>query len=532
MKRKTPESTRPVPKTIRCAIYTRKSTEEGLEQEFNSLDAQREAAEAYIASQKAEGWVCLADRYDDGGFSGGNIERPALKRLLADVEADRIDCIVVYKVDRLSRSLLDFTRIMETLDRREVSFVSVTQQFNTTSSMGRLTMNILLSFAQFEREIISERTRDKMWAARKKGKWVGGHPVLGYDVDSRGGRLVVNEAEAARVRSVFELYLDRQSLMETLKELDLRGWVNKRWITKKGRDTGGKPFTKTGLSKLISNMLYIGKVPFHGEVYDGEHDAIVSEHLWQRAQEVLRRNNNNGGSQVRNKYGALLKGILRCGSCGSAMTHTHTLKRNTRYRYYVCTTAQKRGWETCPTKSVPASEIERFVIDRIRGIGRDPGVLIKTLEQCRNQNRESVVRLEAEQKALQRELKRHQSEVRQLVRETATHGHGTSPATVQLADLKERIRVTEQRVTAIRDERVELSREQVDEREIAKALSLFDPVWDTLSPKEQARVIRLLVVQVRYDGEQGKISVTFRPTGIRFLAEEAVRRRGDDRTDP
>jgi site-specific DNA recombinase len=193
-------------KTIRCAIYTRKSTEEGLQQEFNSLDAQREASEAFIVSQKHEGWQVITDHFDDGGYTGGNMDRPALKRLLAAVEARSVDCIVVYKVDRLSRSLLDFARIIEIFDRNGVSFVAVTQQFNTTSSLGRLTLNILLSFAQFEREIISERTRDKMSAARRKGKWIGGHPVLGYDIDNKGGRIIVNPAEAEQVRTIFELY--------------------------------------------------------------------------------------------------------------------------------------------------------------------------------------------------------------------------------------------------------------------------------------------------------------------------------------
>ena len=227
--------------TVRCAVYTRKSTEEGLEQEFNSLDAQRESAEAYIASQKGEGWQCLPGHYDDGGYTGGNMERPALKRLLADIKDGKVDCIVVYKVDRLSRSLLDFVKIMETLEKHKVSFVSVTQQFNTTSSMGRLTLNILLSFAQFEREIISERTRDKVHAARRKGKWTGGRPVLGYDVDPKGGKLIVNADEAARVRAIFELYLERQSLAATVKELDARGWRNKFWVTKDGKQAGGYP---------------------------------------------------------------------------------------------------------------------------------------------------------------------------------------------------------------------------------------------------------------------------------------------------
>jgi site-specific DNA recombinase len=212
-----------VPKPIRCAIYTRKSTEDGLEQEFNSLDAQRECAEAYIASQRQERWVALANRYDDGGFSGGNVDRPALQELIADIEAGAVDAVVVYKVDRLSRSLLDFARIMEVFDKRKISFVSVTQQMNTNSPMGRLTLNVLLSFAEFERLVISERTRDKMCAARRRGKWTGGYPALGYNADPVSKRLVVNEDEAVRVRAIFETFLKSQSLLRTLRSIDRRG---------------------------------------------------------------------------------------------------------------------------------------------------------------------------------------------------------------------------------------------------------------------------------------------------------------------
>ncbi|MFO7897892.1 MAG: recombinase family protein [Planctomycetota bacterium] len=516
------------PPDVRCAVYTRKSTDEGLEQEFNSLDAQREAAESYIASQKAKGWVCLPDHYDDGGFTGGNMNRPALQRLMSDIQGGKVDCVVVYKVDRLSRSLLDFARLIGTFDEHRVSLVSVTQQLNTTSSMGRLTLNILLSFAQFEREMISERTRDKMHAARKKGKWIGGWPMLGYDVHPRGGRLVVNEAEAAKVRSIFETYLDRQSLTETAKELDRRGWTNKEWVTRKGHKAGGGVFTKTSVSKLLTNMVYIGKVSFRGEIYEGEHEAIVSKELWDRVQAILRRNMNSGGQHVRNKHGALLKGLLYCGSCDTAMTHSHTTKRNKVYRYYVCTTAQKRGWETCPTKSIPAPEIERFVVDRIRCIGQDPDIFAETLEQARAQNQESVQKLEAERRGLQRDLTRHNARVRELISKTATNGDGTSPETAQLADLQERIRAAEQRGTQIREELLELSRELVDERELANALSLFDPIWDTLAPREQVRAVRLLVERVVYDGEAGKVAITFRPTGIRALANEAATEEEDD----
>ena len=263
----------------RCAIYTRKSTEEGLDQEFNSLDAQRYSGEAFIASQQHEGWQCLPDHYDDGGFTGGNTDRPALRRLLADIEAGRIDTVVVYKVDRLSRSLLDFTKILETFERHKVSFVSVTQQFNTATSMGRLMLNILLSFAQFEREMISERTRDKMAAARRKGKWAGGMPLLGYDVEK--SKLRVNADEAEKVREIFRLYMEHKALMPVVKELNARGWQRKEWTSKKGTIRGGGPFTKDIVYAVLTNVAYIGKVRYKEEVHEGEHQGIVSTDVFE-----------------------------------------------------------------------------------------------------------------------------------------------------------------------------------------------------------------------------------------------------------
>ncbi|HPF34955.1 MAG TPA: recombinase family protein [Candidatus Nanopelagicales bacterium] len=502
--------------TIRCAVYTRKSTEEGLEQEFNSLDAQREAGESFIASQKSEGWVCLPDRYDDGGFTGGNMERPALKRLMADIDAGRVDCVVVYKVDRLSRSLLDFTQIMEALEKRGVSFVSVTQQFNTTSSMGRLTLNILLSFAQFEREIISERTRDKIAAARRKGKWSGGRPILGYDVAPGGGRLVVNEEEAARVRATYEVYLDRQSLIETIKELDARGWTNKRWITKKGRESGGAPFNKHSLYSLLTNVLYIGRLTYKDEVHDGEHPAIVDEDMFRRAGQILKRNGATGGRHVRNRFGAILKGLINCVPCNCAMVPTHATKKDRRYRYYVCVNAQKRGWHTCPSKSIPAGEIEKFVIDQVRGIGRDPSLLVETLGGARAEAKERMKELEAEKAGLERELKRHNAQMRELAGAAGSGG----TATDRMADLLDRIRGAEQRLAQVRDELARLERGMIDENEAAKALAAFDPVWETLTLREQARVLNLLIQRVDYDGDKGTVSVTFHPAGIETLSRE------------
>ena len=508
--------------TMRCAIYTRKSTEDGLEQEFNSLDAQREAGENYIRSQVNEGWEIIADGYDDGGFTGGNMDRPALQRLMADIEAGKVDCVVVYKVDRLSRSLLDFARLMEVFDRHRVSFVSVTQQFNTASSMGRLVLNVLLSFAQFEREIISERTRDKIAAARRKGKWVGGMPLLGYDVDPRGSRLVVNDDEAVRVRTIFDLYLQHQSLITVIRELDDRGWFNKRWVTKKGIERGGKPFTKTSLHKLLTNVTYLGKVRYKDEVHEGEHDAIVDPGVWQQVQTTMQRNGRTGGAEVRNKFGALLKGLLRCVTCDSAMSPTHTTKNgNKRYRYYVCCRAQKRGWHNCPSPSIPATEIERFVVDQIRSIGRDPDLIRETLAQVREQANSQLMELDAEQASLERELAWWAAEIRDVVAHVGPSDED-SPAVARLADLQERTRAAERRATEIREQIRAISARTVDQSEVAAAMATFDPVWKALTPREQARVIELLVERVDYDGERGKVAVTFHPDGIRNFGDEFV----------
>jgi site-specific DNA recombinase len=356
------------PATVRCAIYTRKSTEEGLDQAFTSLDAQREAALAYIHSQQHAGWTPPAKRYDDGGYSGGTMDRPALAQLLHDIQAGQIDCLVVYKVDRFSRSLLDFAKMMETLDRHQVAFVSVTQNFSTATSMGRLVLHILLSFAQFEREIIAERTRDKIAATRRKGKWCGGMPLLGYDVDLRTTQLVVNEEEAEQVRAIFRLYRKYKALEPVLRELARRGWVNKQWTTRKGRRRGGKPFTKITLRRLLSNCTYRGRVRYCNETHPGEHKALVDAGLWQEVQELLRRPRRVRRELTTQSF--LLRGLLRCRPCSCAMIPSQTRKGTRQYRYYTCRAAQKRGWQGCPSKAVPAGEIEQFVLEQIHQRGR------------------------------------------------------------------------------------------------------------------------------------------------------------------
>src|SRR5688572_4619338 len=296
------------PRRSRCAIYTRKSTEEGLEQDFNSLDAQREACAAFIQSQKHEGWVVLPTLYDDGGYSGGTMERPALQRLLADIEAGRIDVVVVYKVDRLTRALSDFAKLVEIFDRRGVSFVSITQQFNTTTSMGRLTLNILLSFAQFERELIGERVRDKIAASRKKGIWMGGTVPLGYDVKDR--KLVVNKAEARTVVDIYRRYLRLESVRNLKAELDAAGIRSKHRIRPDGTECGNQSFSLGALYLVLQNRTYRGEATHKGNAYPGEHEAIIDKPLWDEIQATLAANRVERTTRSNSKAGSLLVGLL------------------------------------------------------------------------------------------------------------------------------------------------------------------------------------------------------------------------------
>ncbi len=514
-------ATKTVPaKTIRCAIYTRKSTEDGLEQEFNSLDAQRESGESYVASQKSMGWVALDERYDDGGYTGGNMDRPALEHLLADIAAGKVDCVVVYKVDRLSRSLMDFARIMEVFDKHHVSFVSVTQHFNTTSSMGRLTLNILLSFAQFEREIIGERIRDKKAATAKKGKWGGGIPVFGYDIDRSSGspKLVVNAEEASQVREIFDLYLKLGSLLPVIQELAKRGWKNKRWTTRGGRVMGGLPFNKTNVYGTLTNPVYAGKVVHKKNIYDGEHEAIVTSETFQKVQAQLSYNGRTGGPHCRNKYGALLRGLLFCKACGTAMVHTFAAKKNKRYRYYTCTHAIKSGRKTCPSKSLPATEIERVVVEQVRCIGSDQEILQEVLRQAQMQVDDELAALRRERADLEKELVRHHREIRRL----AVKGPASSATTARIADLHEKVARAEHHAAQLREKIADVESERVDENDLKAAFADFDNVWNTLSPKEQAKFLALLIARVEYDAAESTVSVVFHPSGIKALSQNQM----------
>ena len=365
---------------MRCAVYTRKSSDEGLDQEYNSIDAQRDAGHAYIASQRAEGWIAVADDYDDPAFSGGNMERPALKRLMADIEAGKIDVIVIYKIDRLTRSLADFSKMVEVFERQGVSFVSVTQQFNTTTSMGRLMLNVLLSFAQFEREVTGERIRDKIAASKRKGMWMGGIPPIGYDVANR--RLIPNEAEAKTIAHIFQRFVELGSTTKLVKELRLDGVTSKAWTTQDGKVREGKPIDKGLIYKVLNNRTYLGELRHKELWYQAEHPPIITKSIWDDVHAILSTNGRVRATTTRAKTQYLLKGIV-FGSDGRAMSPFQTAKQNgRRYRYYVPQRDIKEHAGASGLPRMPAAELESAVLEQLRGHLRSPDVVRDVLPQA------------------------------------------------------------------------------------------------------------------------------------------------------
>ena len=498
--------------SVRVAIYTRKSVTEGLDQEFNSLDAQRQAIEHYVSSQEAEGWIALPERYDDGGYTGASTNRPAFQKLLADIEAGGIDVIAVYKLDRLSRSIADFTRLMELFQDRGVTFVSVTQQFSTSTPVGRMTLNLLATFAEFEREVIAERTRDKMLAARRKGMWTGGRPVLGYDVVEK--KLVVNDPESEQVREIFQLYLDLGSLLSVVGELNRRGWRNKTWTTKAGQLVVGGKFNKGTIQQLLTNPLYVGKVRAGDELHEGQHAAIVGEEVWHAVQAQLRANGRRGGPRRRSD--ALLAGLLHCGTCGAAMGRHFTSRGGRRYGSYVCQRYMKEGAAACPKSRVPAGLIEALVMERIRTIGRDARLVAQVVAEAKQE-------LEARRPALQAEVGRLEPDRRRLTQERdnllQAVGERSTPSLVRrLAEVDEAVGELERRRDELRCGLAALNGQALDETDLRDAMARFDPIWDELFPAERARILQLLVERLVYDPAAGEVELTFRPGGVRALA--------------
>jgi DNA invertase Pin-like site-specific DNA recombinase len=352
------------PRKVRAAIYCRKSSDEGLSQTFNSLDAQRESCLNYVRSQAREGWIAVDDQYDDPGFSGGTLERPALRRLLCDIEASKIDAVICFRIDRLTRSLGDFTRLIDIFERHQISLVSITEHFNTATSIGRLNLHLILSFGQYERELAAERIRDKFAASRRKGMWMGGHPPLGYEVRER--KLVIDETEGALVRHIFERFLQVGSATKLVQELNAAGHRTKR----------GKLFDKGIVYKLLNNRTFVGEVEHKGTAYPGEHEAIVDRDTWDKVQTILALNRRRRACHTRAATSALLKGLI-IGADGKAMAPSHTRRRGRLYRFYRTATSLKLRHDACPIRAVPAGEVEAAVINQVRAVLRAPEIVVR-----------------------------------------------------------------------------------------------------------------------------------------------------------
>ena len=504
---------------VRCAIYTRKSTEKGLDRDFTSIDNQRQVCERFIG--QVQGAVLVRGRYDDGGYSGGTTDRPGLQQLLADIKAGLVDCVVAYKYDRLGRSMIDCLRIFEFFEKHGVRFISVTQQIDTSTSHGRMFVNNLLSHAQFERDLISERTRDKMRAARRRGQWTGGRPPLGYDVAPEGGRLVVNRDEAEQVRAIFEMYVASPSLVGVVQELNRRGWTTKSWTTKAGRRQGGTPWNKTTVRQLLTNPIYVGRQKLGDQTFAGDHKAIVSKQLFNKVQRLLEENRSNGGASSRNTHEFLLRGLLRCAACESAMTPTWTRARNKLYRYYTCSRAQKRGHATCPTKMVSAGKVEQFIVDQIRRIGADAELQDETFRQAVGQVKAHRRDLKAEKKRVERDLVTIRADVERFVDAVSrVTGPAADAIAAELEKAQQRLSTLETRQQEILGELADLDAQAIDRDDLARALAEFDPIWGVLLTHERERVLKLLIEKISYDGAAQELTVDWRLAGFGELSQE------------
>jgi site-specific DNA recombinase len=501
-------------KVLRCAIYTRKSHEEGLDQEFNSLDAQRESGEAYIESQRMQGWQVIPTLYDDGGFSGGTMERPGLQKLLADIDAGKVDVIVVYKIDRLSRSLLDFMHMIETFNAQGVSFVSVTQHFSTTDSTGRMFLGILITFAQYEREVAADRIRDKVAAAKRRGKYCGGVPVLGYDVDRQAKKLVINKEEAKLVKYIFQRFTQLGSAKTMATELNEQGYTTKTWLTKKGKIHQGKLWNTSHIYRLLKNRTYIGQVTHKDKYYPGEHQAIVAEKEWDKVQGVLADNTRDKIGDVRVKMISPLKGVIRCGHCDCAMGPTYTRKGERRYTYYICEKDTKRAISTCPIKRLPAGDIEKAVIEQLGAVFRTPTLVAKTYFTAREMEKTENDRLQKQKYQLEKEL----ASIRKDALTLTSSSKEEPDKKEKLADLSQQVINKSRQLANVSNQCQLYEGKKITEQNVASTFQSVESFWEQLFPMERHRLIHLLVekVELRETG----IDMSLKTNGLTNLIAE------------
>ncbi len=483
----------------RCAIYTRKSVEEGLEMEFNSLDAQREAAENYIASQRDNGWVCLPQHYDDGGFSGGNTNRPGLQQLLRDAEDGLIDIIVVYKIDRLSRSILDFADLSKKLDRWGVAFVSVTQEINTHSSSGRMMLNILITFAQFEREVIAERVRDKITASKKRGKFCGGVPMLGYKPDPVTKKLFIVEDEAKLVRTIYEKYLLRRSLRDVVREINALGYQTKEWSSAKGNKHESRPWDTGTVYRILTSPIYAGYIAHYDELYEGEHKPIIERETWQRVQSMMGKKEVGKRGRKKSPAANPFAGIIKCGNCGHAMTPTYTQRHGRKYVYYFCQYKAKHPESKCMMRRIPSGDIEKAIVQQLVHIFRTPTILHETLTAVRER-----------EKALCESMKNDRTALRSQMDELKKGAMAGQPDFDKLNEIGSRISELERQIRKLE--------KPTTEDEVIAALGDASGLWEFLIPAARYELLRLIVGGIEVFAD--KLKLILRVDGLQQLAKE------------
>jgi len=512
------------PVTKRVAAYTRQSVDRG--DEYGSTDAQRAFLLSFINSpaQRAQGWVALDETYDDLGYSGSNVDRPGFQRLLRDVDRGRVDVIVVFKVDRLSRSLLDFAQVLKTFEQRGIEFVSVAQGISTLRSnpAARMLTQLLGVFAEFERSQIRERVSMKAAAIRRTGRTSGQRPILGYD-PAGAGKLVVNPKEAATVRRIVSRFLECASVTTVLDELRRDGLSNKSWTNRKGERVIGRPFNRLTLRHLLSNPLIVGDVSLGAERYKGVHEAILSREEFDRTQVLLRNCGARSHGEPRNKWRVLLRGILECAVCGSAMTHHYASRGARRYSSYCCTKYSKESASACPGSRISLGDIEQFVVSHIKALGRDPKLIAATIEAAKKQHAERRPEIEAELRGSDADRRKLASERANLVSAIGEGGPGTGALVQRLAEIDEAVARIDTRAQELRGELATLERETIDVADVKEALAAFSPVWGQLTPRERERVLALLIEKVTFNGQTNEVSIKFWPNGLRAFAEEQRR---------
>ena len=486
---------------VRCACYTRKSVEDAtLDRDFNSLTSQREACENYIESQRSKGWVCLPEHYDDGGYSGGNMNRPAMTRLKVDIEAGKVDMVICFKIDRLSRSIIDFAELQKFFEEHNVHFVSVTQDINTSNSSGRMLLNILITFAAFERDLIIERVKTAIDGGKKRGKFCGGVPMLGYRSDPFTKKLLINEEEAKTVRLIYEKYMALESLQATVAEINRLGLKTREWVSSStGRKHAAKPWNTSSIHRILTSPIYAGYVSHYDATYEGEHEAIIPRTQWEQVQQMLASRSASPRGQKRPRQNHPFDGHVRCGHCGCALTPTHTRKKGKKYCYYVCSEFNKNSDHYCPVKRIPAGDLEQAVIAQLSGLFQAPTILRETLKAVRQ--KEELLRQNCERDCEM--LQTHLTELKQRsLKEEIDYDEVKKAATM---------------LTEARHKRA-LLREPVTEDEIVAALGDAAGLWEFMFPGARQELIQLVVGEIMVFSD--KISFVLKVDGLKDLAAE------------